>query len=74
MKHDIKTVTRIEHIVQVTGKDIIDWLSKREGAAKNASITIRIPSGGDYSGMTLELMDCGGLTVTWTEEMTDEDH
>lgn len=71
MKHDTKAVTRVEHKVHVTEADILQWLSKREGA-RNARITIETPTGGDCSGQTLDLDECGGLTVTWTEEVVED--
>jgi hypothetical protein len=32
-----------------------------------AQITVVVPSGGDYSGDSLDLEECGGLTVYWQD-------
>ncbi len=36
-----------------------------------AKVQVRIPSGGDYSGMNLGIGDACPITITWTE--TDEE-
>lgn len=33
----------------------------------DAEVTITVPSGGDYSGDTLQLDEAGGLTISWRE-------
>lgn len=69
MKHDMTTVTKVEHTVVISKADLLAWLKRKEGVdlhGNDITVTIQVPSGGDYCGDTLDLDECGGVTVTWT--------
>lgn len=77
MKHDVKTFTRVEHVITLSSRDVFEWLVRRGEVSVESlrndrgRITIDVPTGGDYSGTTLDLDDVGGLTVRWTEVVDD---
>lgn len=54
-----RTQTQIKATYEVTGSDIVKALRKAGMIPENggASITLRVPGGGDYSNMDLDLMD-----------------
>lgn len=62
MKTKIYKSAPVQHTrIQLTGKDIIRLLvaANKIKATKETTVTIDIPSGGDYSGMTLDIdKDC----------------
>lgn len=68
----LTTTTKREYTATFMSQDIIDLLMGRTNRfpyilSSGASVTIRVPSGGDYSGMSLDLNDVGGLMVSWTD-------
>lgn len=72
MKHDSESITRVEHTITVTEADILKWLAQTESINKHANITIEVPRGGDYSGTTLGLDECGGMKISWIEEIKND--
>lgn len=71
------TLIRERTTIEVDNKDITGWL-RRDGhvpaTAKDVTVTFRVPDGGDYSGVTLDVEDALPVTVTWvteTEHKTD---
>lgn len=76
MEHKVSSVTKTEHEVIIKEGDITEWLKRRQefaGIKRNEvmTITIQVPTGGDYFGDTLGLDEIGGLRVTWTETMEE---
>jgi len=71
----LKTKGKITHTVTLSGKDIIDMLhemgtSYTPGA--NATVEFEVPSGGDYSGMSVDFLSEERVTVTWVTQRDDE--
>lgn len=74
MKHDFQRTTKTEHRVTVYKDDLLAWLKRKEGLTApfdKATATITVPSGGDYSGQTLDVNEVGGIVVCWSEECTE---
>jgi len=67
MKHETKVITITEHSVRITKHDLLLWLKRKEGAALEASATIQVPGGGDWSNTSLDIDEAGGILITWTE-------
>ena len=69
MKHD--THTKVRHTFKLTSADIVGLLRGTNPLPlrpdSEAKVTIIVPSGGDWSGMTVNVDDCGGVVVTWME-------
>jgi hypothetical protein len=63
---EISRTTKIDHTIKVTRALLIQML--REAVAQkipdNAEATFRIPSGEDYSGMSVDVHD--GERVSWS--------
>lgn len=68
----VTTQTTVVTELTLVGDDIIDMLRVKypdvfkEGRAM--SVTFRVPSGGDYSGLTLDIDDVNPIIATVTVE------
>ena len=63
---------RITHTVKLTGEDITEMLANcgtDYTANDTATVKFKVPSGGDHSGMSVDVTEENCVTVTWT---TDE--
>lgn len=75
MKVSRKTQT-VEHTrIQITGKDILNMLAaaNKVKITKETHVLFTVPSGGDYSGTTLDLTDPENknLVITVTSKSYD---
>ena len=59
------TISREELLRLLANEDVPDPVH----VPSNASVTIAIPTGGDYSGMDLDLADAP-ISIRWTERTT----
>jgi len=67
----IAVTTRTEYAVTISGVEILDMLRERGmKIPPMAQVTFDVPSGGDYSGMTIDINVDNPVTVSWktTEE------
>lgn len=69
----IKTTTKKTARAELDRKTLVKIIRAAGGGRvpKDAEVTITVPSGGDYSGMTLPIDDCN-LVVTWQEVEQDD--
>ena len=68
MKHDHQAVTRTRHQVTLDADDIIRALyAKGIQCHPEAKVTVRVPGGGDWSGLDITIGEDTDLTVTWEE-------
>lgn len=72
----MKIKTKIESVkhtrIQLTGKDILRLVSHKVKINKETKVLFTIPTGGDYSGMTLDLLeDPTNLFITVTSKSYD---
>jgi len=68
MKTKVKTKTEIKdkNIITLTKEDIIEFLRmKQKNVPDNAEVSFDVPSGGDYSGVTLDIDSDNPITVTY---------
>jgi hypothetical protein len=65
---EIKNVrTEIRKSVELSRDDILRLLSQIvSGVPENASVTVHVPGGGDWSNMSLDLSHAP-VYITWTE-------
>jgi len=71
----LKTKGKITHTVTLSGKDIIDMLHEmgtNYAPGANATVEFEVPSGGDYSGMSVDFLSEERVTVTWVTQRDDE--
>ena len=65
-----KTNTRVTTSIELSGKGIVDILKDTGIIPDNAAeinVVVHIPSGGDYSGMDLDINDAEhSITVSYT--------
>jgi len=63
----IKKVTTVTSSLKLTGNDILDYV--RKGSAVNipahAKISVRVPTGGDWSGTDLDLHSDTTVDILW---------
>ena len=63
-----KLVVRTTYEVKLRGSHIIDMLNEQcHSIPHSASVTLNIPMGGDYSGMSLDVNGHTPVTVRWEE-------
>jgi hypothetical protein len=79
MKHTIQGVRY--HTMTLSTEDLISLLNMAGSVfpewpkgglslpADDVRVTVTVPSGGDYSGDSLDLDDAGGLTLSWQETL-----
>lgn len=72
LKRVVTTVTTSS--LELDSSDIIALLnsSRAYNIPSNATVMIEVPSGGDYSGEVLDLLDYT-ITVVWTIKETKDD-
>lgn len=77
MRH-IKT-TKSSHSLELDGDELLMVLQGRGGDivpdityARNFSLQVKVPSGGDYSGMSLTVDGDLDFVATWEEEPQEE--
>lgn len=67
---DVQRTVAEKYMLVVEERHLLEWLRRRYNipAGTNVSITLTVPTGGDYSGTTLDLKDfeLKGLKVEWT--------
>ena len=69
-----KRTSTVTHTVQLTGAQILRMLGVAKELRSSATVQFAVPSGGDYSGMTLDVDANNCVTVTWrTTEQGDQD-
>lgn len=63
-----RTVEREERVRMAFGSDALIAALRKDypEIPENAAVHFRVPSGGDCSGMDLEVNDRDSLTVSWT--------
>lgn len=68
MKLSAQTTKVITKEITLTGRDILKLLqaSINEEIPANATVFFQVPSGGDYSGMALDITDEDHITVEYT--------
>lgn len=75
MKYSAKG--KITRKIELTGKDIMGLMGElgtRYSPPSDATIEFKVPSGGDYSGCSVDFKDEARVVVTWvTEANEDED-
>lgn len=77
MKPQIEVLTSIvterRATVKITGELIVSWLRKTHKIPDDAKVQFTVPSGGDWSGMKLDINAQDPVWVTWTtQEVKDE--
>lgn len=83
MKSEIEQYRRVR--LELSGKELIDLICGRMGSImqildqngkinipSNASVTFKVPSGGDYSGESLGISTTHPIVISWTEDMDVE--
>lgn len=69
---ETSTTTTKQRVIKLTGQQIIELLRKAgHDVPYNAEVSFLVPSGGDYSGMTVDIGLCDPVTVKWVE-ITEE--
>lgn len=69
---DIKiTNSQVWRELRVSKQDFLHLLEDSKVLSRripyNAEVTVTVPSGGDFSGDSLDLDEAGGLTISWVE-------
>lgn len=70
MKQTTNQTVTIDSQIELTGKDIVEILSSKgflPKLTKDYRVYINVPTGGDYSGMELEIDEMTPLIITYTE-------
>ena len=74
----MKTTKKTECIqhtrTTLTGKDILRLVHHRVKVNKDTKVLFTVPSGGDYSGMTLDLVEDKELVIVVTSKSYDLRH
>lgn len=65
----IRKTVITDHKVKVTGRDILKAL----GITNAADVVFNVPSGGDWSGMAIEITDEDPVCISWSETNIDEE-
>lgn len=77
---DMRTETRTtrRHMVHLHGEDIVDLLIqelKAQGVKRlptgKVEVVFAVPSGGDYSGMEVDISDAHPVIIRWEESSVD---
>ena len=74
MKEVVTTKVTKTHRLEMSGRNIISMLrSDGLDVPPNATVTFEVPTGGDYSGMTVDVNGDHPVTISWTthEESTN---
>tara|TARA_R110000796_G_scaffold1431_3_gene5714 strand:+ start:473 stop:751 length:279 start_codon:yes stop_codon:yes gene_type:complete len=69
-----KRTSTVTHTAKLTGAQILQMLGVAKALRSSATVQFAVPSGGNYSGMTLDVDKNNCVTVTWrTTEQGDQD-
>lgn len=71
----LKKSGKITHTITLSGKDILEMLPELGtdyAPGNDATITFKVPTGGDYSGTSVNFEDDERITVTWTTRSGDD--
>lgn len=69
---------KITRKVELTGKDILSMMGESHiltpyAPPADADIEFKVPSGGDYSGCSVDFKDEARVVVTWVVEANEEE-
>jgi hypothetical protein len=69
-KPKIKTLTTHHHVLPLTGKQLIEMLrldaKMTVEVPADATVSFRVPSGGDWSGTEIEIDGDNPVQISWT--------